>query len=163
MSMIGTYLRIEPALLELLRQDPDEIEEVLYGTLKQPADRALDIDKSWHAIHFLLTGKAWEGPLPLRNVVLGGTLLGSLDLGYGPARYLTPDEVRDCAAALSAISSDDLAARFDLAALSKAQIYPQAWRNHNDELEYILDYYRQLVAFFTQAAGAGDAMLTYIC
>jgi hypothetical protein len=75
------------------------------------ASEPLRIDKSWHGIHFLLTGSAWGGKPPLSNAVLGGKEFGQ-DLGYGPARYLTPDQVKEVAAALDEITEATLRAQF---------------------------------------------------
>ena len=118
----------------------------------------LRIDKSWHGIHFLLTGSAWGGKPPLSNAVLGGQEFGP-DLGYGPARYLTPDQVREVAAALDEIINAILRGRFNPKAMTKAEIY--SW--HEDEgeggLEYFLEYYAQVRAYFQQAARKGNGML----
>ena len=43
----------------------------------------IDLDKSWHGIHFLLTGAAWEGERPLNFLILGGEEVGDIDVGHG--------------------------------------------------------------------------------
>ena len=139
MSMIGCYRRITYTELTALQQSPGSIRVFLYQK-KIPAhqaDRELSIDKAWHAIHFLLTGDRWAGAVPLRNAVLGGTPLGNFDVGYGPARFLTPDEVKKVAAALSEISPDELQARCDFSVMTEADIYPSSWEDAEEELEYI--------------------------
>lgn len=55
-------------------------------------DDEVDLDKSWHGLHFLFTGTAWEGEEPACFLVLGGEGIGN-DVGYGPARVLMPDDV----------------------------------------------------------------------
>lgn len=118
----------------------------------------LRIDKSWHGIHFLLTGSAWGGKPPLSNAVNGGKEFGP-DLGYGPARFLTPDQVKEVAAALDEITKETLRARFNPKAMTEAEIY--SW--HEDEgeegLEYFLHYYDEVRAYFQQAARKGNGML----
>src|SRR5262249_46865216 len=47
-------------------------------------------------LHYLFTGSADEGDGPLADAILGGVEVGD-DRGYGPARFLDPDEV--CAVA----------------------------------------------------------------
>ena len=64
----------------------------------EPGEDGLNLEKSWHVLHYLLTGKAEEAPGPLGNAILGGTEIGG-DLGYGPARFLTPQQVREVAVA----------------------------------------------------------------
>lgn len=74
--------------------NPARVEETLYrgGEVDHPDCRHVDVDKAWHAIHFLLNDDSWQGVLPLFNVVLGGTRLAKT-MVYGPARYLLPVEV----------------------------------------------------------------------
>ena len=45
-----------------------------------------DLDKSWHGIHYLFTGKADESGTPLEFLVAGGASVGDEDVGYGPPR-----------------------------------------------------------------------------
>ncbi len=125
---------------------------------------ALDVDKAWHGIHFLLTGDPWEGSPPLMNAVLGGETLGDEDLGYGPARFLTPEEVTELAEALEGWSREKLAARYDPAAMEAAEIYPTGiWEDEGPEaLDYVLSYYDELLEFYRQAAARGDAVILYI-
>src|SRR5262245_28760066 len=60
---------------------------------------ALDIEKTWHAIHFLVVGDAWEvrAQEPATLCILGGEELGD-DGGYGPARLHGPAAVAAIAA-----------------------------------------------------------------
>jgi hypothetical protein len=93
MSMIGSYRRVDESALQRLLDKPEELSDFLFSD--DDSDSRLDIDKTWHVIHFLLNGDPWNGMQPLANVVLGGTQISTEDLGYGPARYLTISEVRD--------------------------------------------------------------------
>jgi hypothetical protein len=56
-----------------------------------PTEDGLNLEKSWHVLHYLLTGKAEKAPPPVGNAVLGGQDIGG-DRGYGPARFLTPQQ-----------------------------------------------------------------------
>ena len=44
-----------------------------------------DFEKSWHGIHYLLTGTAWEGDPPLNFLLAGGREL-DIELGTAPPR-----------------------------------------------------------------------------
>ena len=96
------------------------------------------------------------------NAVLGGEEIGDVDVGYGPARFLEPEEVRALANALSNISSAELIEQFDPRALNEAEIYPQGWRGERHEREYIVGNYQRLVEFLQIAADAGDAVIEYL-
>jgi hypothetical protein len=162
MSMIGNYLRVSQEQLARLLRDPSDITTVVYpdGDADHPSGTHLDIDKAWHAIQFLLTGQPWQGTPPLQNAVMGGTELGDEDVGYGPARGLTPDEVQAVSTALAAISGDLLWSRFDAKSFVAAEIYPEGWSS--DGKEYVLGHYDALRLFFADAARSGDAMILYL-
>lgn len=165
MGMSGHFQRITPQQLAECQAEPERVLDILYPPFASTDERLhLDIDKSWHAIHFLLTGSADERVPPLGNAVLGGNELGDVDLGMGPGRYLTAAEVRHITAALGQIPATTLREHFSLSALAAANIYPNVWRRGDAETEwaYILPYYTALVAFYHAAAQAGDAMLLYI-
>jgi Domain of unknown function (DUF1877) len=63
MSMTGRYLRVESCVIEGILDAPSTLLDVLYLE-SEPTDykaRYLDIDKTWHIIHFLLNDHRWEG------------------------------------------------------------------------------------------------------
>jgi hypothetical protein len=135
------------------------------GELKS-SDRYLSIDGDWHALHVLLTGEIRSlaeiepAEPPLDNVVMGGNDT-PFDAGYGKVRYLAPYEVREVAEALRTIPEEELRARFDPVAFTRAEIYPTSRRNGWDSkaVERLVRTYRQLVAFFRAAAREGDVVL----
>lgn len=158
--MIGGFKRITAAELDAILDDPDGLEEFLYPD-SGGAGNEIDIDKAWHGLHFLLTGDPWHGTAPLADAVLGGTEIGE-DLGYGPARYLTVEETAAVSTALAAISAAQLADRFDAAALTSNDIYPDIWREGATALDYLLAAHRTVSTYYADAAAAGDAMLKYL-
>lgn len=52
--------------------DPSQAEALAYPKNDDLPIDALDIDKSWHLIPFLLNGAIWGGVGPLANAVPGG-------------------------------------------------------------------------------------------
>jgi hypothetical protein len=163
-SMIGNLVAVSPAQLESFVSDPSRVAAFLYpedGSSKP--DNYLDIDKTWHAIHFTLNGDAWGGEGPLAMTLLGGQEIGE-DVGYGPAQFLHPWQVKEVAIALAGVDSAEFRERFNPAAMDAAEIYPQMWERDGEKgLEYVLDYYSQLVSFYREAADRGDAVLVYLC
>jgi len=129
-----------------------------------PADSEpppLDIEKAWHGLHFVLCGVAEEAPPPLGNAVLGGEPLGG-DMGYGPCRFLTPEQVSETAQALSGLSVEEFRRRYDAAALDRADIYPRRWGTGPHELDWLADAFVEVSGYFRDAAAAGEAMLLYL-
>lgn len=158
MSMIGNFMAISPEQLQELLEDPDQIEDLIYADDNNPG---IDIDKAWHGIHFLLTGSVWEGDPPLAWTILGGTEIGP-DFGYGPVRYLLPEQVNEVAKALSEVPRATLGARFDPAKMKAEKIYSGTWDDGEADREYLLCYYDEVVQYYQQAAEKGQAMLSYI-
>ena len=145
-----------------MRDNPDEIEELLYQDHgdSEPSNY-LDLDKAWHGLHYLFTGEVYGGPRPLSLAIVGGTDIGP-DVGYGPARYLTAEEVATVAEALAALTPDALAQRFDPQDMETKQIYPGSWVSEgNEAFEYLLYPFAQLQKFYADAASRGDAILQW--
>ncbi len=151
---IGNPAEKEKARLEIIR-------ELTAAGVKLPTDGpdedGLRLEKSWHSLHYLLTGSAQEVDSPLGNAILGGKEIGP-DLGYGPARFLDPTQVREVSSALNKISKRDLARQFDLEKMVAANVYAC---NDKSELESAQHYFQQMVKYYAEAAKRGDAMLLY--
>jgi hypothetical protein len=159
MSMIGNYLMVDESVIGDIQTGRRLIDELLYES-EIEEDNFLYIDKSWHAIHFLLCRDTWGGEKPLFNVVLGGTEINQEDVGYGPARFLFVSEVKDTYKAIENISEDDMKEKFDWKELNKSEIYP-TYRS-NEDFEYVWGYFEELREFFKRASDTGKAMLLYI-
>jgi hypothetical protein len=113
-----------------------------------------DLDKAWHAIHFLLAGDPWAGAPPHSFLLAGGAEIGDLDIGYGPARALRAAEVAAAHAAVQAIPPEEFGRRFDPERLQAAEIYPSIWDRdpaEDDLLGFLLSYYEELQAFLAAA------------
>ena len=125
-----------------------------------------DIDKSWHGIHFLLTGEADEGNPPLNFLIAGGTEVGDEDVGYGPARAYTSAETKAIASALAALSDEELRRRYVPDAMMKAEIYPEIWDRtppEDDPLGYLMEYVKVIRETLADLTARGHGMLVYLC
>ena len=125
-----------------------------------------DIDKSWHGIHFLLTGGPDEGNAPLDFLVAGGEVVGDEDVGYGPARAFTSTETKAIASALAALSDDDLRRRYAPDAMMKAEIYPEIWDRtppQDDPLGYLMEYVKVIRDTLATVTARGHGLLVYLC
>jgi len=160
MSMTGRYLKLSAQQLQEVIDETVDVNELVWPQDGSDPAGALDIDKTWHVIHFLLTGEAWGGEAPLANAVLGGTELPETDAGYGPFRYLLPEEVQAVSKALAGISPPALWARFDPQTAEAAEIY--GWEGDEKQCEYVSGNYQSLQMHFAQAATAGQAMLLHL-
>src|SRR5438445_3371877 len=152
---IGKPEEKEKARLEIIR-------ELTAAGVKLPTDGpdkdGLSLEKSWHSLHYLLTGSAQEVDSPLGNAILGGKEIGP-DMGYGPARFLDARQVQEVSSALSKVPNHDLARRFDLRAINAAKVYAC---DDEGELKLAQHYFQLVVKYYAEAAKQRNAMLLYI-
>ncbi|MDH0863483.1 YfbM family protein [Mitsuaria sp. GD03876] len=167
MGLYASFRAIDDATANELLDDPDAIERLL-GEEDEAEDLdrlgIVDIDKAWHGLHFLLLSIAEAAgageDAPLARAVLGGEPLSEEE----DCRVLGPEEVRDIAAALAAITEDQLRDAFDPAAMAEADIYPDIWvRDGEEALDYLLVHFPTLVRFYRTTADAGHGALLRIC
>jgi hypothetical protein len=163
MGMRGGFVAVSADEFARLLHDPDSVADFLYpddGESEPP--NSIDIDKAWHGIHYLLTGEAEGGAEPGSLAVLGGEEFGE-DVGYGPARFLTPSQVAAVSQELAKHSTEELTQRYRPQDMDAKQIYPDIWVRDGDEgLEYLLEYYRVLADFYRDAASRGDAVIQWL-
>jgi Domain of unknown function (DUF1877) len=164
MGMVACFTSLPSEALQELQEEPDQIEEFLYpedGESNPP--NYIDLDKAWHGIHYLLTGVADGGTEPQSLAVFGGKEFGP-EVGYGPARFLTAEQVLSVAESLSGLSAEALSERFNPKDMEVKQIYPDViWvRDGQDALDYVLESYQQLQVFYRDAAARGDAVIQWL-
>jgi hypothetical protein len=151
-----TLVMVDQEQGEALSRDPHGVEKLL---LRKGSEVRLEMDKEWHGIHFLLNGDRWSTNGPYGQVVLGGREIGP-DMGYGPARLLSAEEVAQIASRLSTLSPNVPRQRYDPAAMTRLGVYPEIWeRDGQDALEWLLTGYRQLVDFYVGASAAHKAVV----
>ena len=127
--------------------------------------QSTDLDKAWHGIHYLLTGTAYEGDGPISYLLTGGEAVGDIDVGYGPARALTPTEVEEFRKALAVTSPESLRSRFNPAEMKELGIHPDIWDRdpaEDDTLGYCLEYYKVLRDFVDNVAAKKLDLLIYL-
>lgn len=125
----------------------------------------IDLDKSWHALHFLYTGSEWEGSPPESFLLNGGQTIGDVDVGYGPARATTSAEVVQANDFLGTFDNQRLEAAYDPKKLSKAEIYPDIWTRESDDddpLTYVREYHEILSNFVQQTVDKSLGLVIYI-
>lgn len=184
---IDRLLEFPPLVRKVIApDDPEAMTEALKGDAKggflsrifgqKSAPKALpelpneehstiDLDKAWHGIHFLLTQTAWEGDPPLNFLLQGGTQIGDVDVGLGPARALRSADIAAVNEALKPIDEAFLRSKFDPTRMMKLQIYPEIWDRDpedDDTLGYCLDNFKELKHFVSEAAARRSGLLIYM-
>ncbi|MEM9924022.1 MAG: DUF1877 family protein [Cyanobacteria bacterium P01_D01_bin.50] len=124
-----------------------------------------DIGKRWQVLHFILTGTDYSIPLPFListnekdklpsiNIIFGGQTI-DYETDYGLLRYLTVDEVKQIAQALSNFSRKQFHERLILKDLEN---------NFEMVLNILYDDYQQLLNYYQNAADRHNAMFLYLC
>jgi hypothetical protein len=159
--MIGNLRPASDAEIEQLLTSPAEVTRFLYGADAEVRER-LVLSTAWHAIHFVLTGSRLGGNEPLNFLVSEGTAVGEVDVGYGPARVLTSQQVRELAGALAPIEPEDVASRIDLSTLDAEVIYPGNWQRDGIGGDYVVNCYREMRELIARSAERGLGLVLYI-
>jgi Domain of unknown function (DUF1877) len=159
--MIGNLRPASDSEIERLLANPSEITRFLYGADADSRERVV-LNKAWHAIHFALTGSRLGGEEPLNFLVSEGTPVGEVDVGFGPARVLTSQQVSQIAAALASIEPDEVARRVDLSKFDQQVIYPGNWQRNGVGVDYVITNYRAMRNLIGRAAERGEGLVLYI-
>lgn len=122
MGMVWVMARASDSDVAALRATPDAIYDFVNSEEADAAGRSFDLDKEWHAVHFLLTGSpdVVRGPLGL---ILGEFEEVGPDHGYGPAWLIPAEALRAFNDALSMHSDEEWARRYDAAAAISGKVY----------------------------------------
>lgn len=129
-----------------------------------PFEPMLDLDKSWHALHYCITGHVWAEAAP-GNIILGGQEFGE-DIGYGPPRLHDAGMVKAFDAFLSALPADRVVERADGERMIAIGIYgiPQPFSAEDQRWlkEDVGRAFKNLKAYVDRAATAGDFLTVMI-
>jgi hypothetical protein len=160
-SVNGVFVCVSDDQIRSLLARPDEAGAFLRheGTR---GTRSLNIDKSWHALHWLLNGSEEEGDWPLCFIVAGGAEIETEDVGYGLPRAFTSEQVHAINAALAPIATADLFDRFDGRAMNN--IYPDVWdrpEEREGNLKYLASHFDRLQQFVAKASARGLGIIAY--
>jgi hypothetical protein len=121
-----------------------------------------DLDKAWHGLQYMLTQTAWAGEPPLNFLVSGGSEVGAIDVGYGPARAFLAADVKAINDALRPIDHQFLKARFNPGEMMRLEIYPGIWDRDpedDDSFGYCVEYLDVLKTFVADAAERGVGVI----
>ena len=162
MSCLGVHFALTEKEAAHLRSLDDEqaridhlqevIEETYFG---EHPDLKAESDKAWDAMHRTLADGqlTWDGgEYPLSHVVLAGELL------YTDSDYImslkTPEQVRDIAAALPAITETEFRRRY-FAIDTKSYSTPLS----DEDFRYTWDWFQSVRDLYTRAAKEGRFVL----
>jgi hypothetical protein len=133
------------------------------GGVREQGDE-IDLDKSWHIMHFLLTGSPEGTGAPTSLLLDDWPTAGDVEIGWGPAWLIDPEGICRFKNALREVVDDDLCARFDTPRMQAEDIY-LADAFEGDEAEgcnYVLEYLSILRTFVNEAARRDCGAIGYL-
>lgn len=120
----------------------------------QKSDRQKDF------FSFLVIDNSALDGLPLVNAIGAGAEIG-YSTGYGPVRYLLPNEVEEILDGLIKLSEKGFQQRYQR---ESEQEKPCPWIDWSEEemLEWMSEYYNEIVDYYRDASANQKAMLLYL-
>jgi len=158
MGMTSSYRKLSSLKLAELQKEPENITAFIFN---QDESNRFDLDKSWHAIHFLVTHELGGYSTLAGSVIHGGTPISDEDMGYGPARYFVSEEVKGMSQELNNISTESLFENYAHMLSQSQQVYP-GFEDTTEDKEYIESYFTNLKAFLESAANENKCLITWL-
>ncbi len=160
---------LAPEVMKELLDNPAIAQERLAQIMAaQEADTTqVDLDKDWHALHFLLTGDSSMEPAhspenALHNIVMGGHPTG-IETSFGPARCLSQVDVSDIVIALEGLSDTELRERCSAEEFNAHKIYPNprpgGW--DQEEVDEVPKLIPRLRILFEAALDENEVVLVF--
>ena len=186
MSMLFELRSIPEDQANSLRRDPSDIFFFLhgsepyeppkgliqkfFGSKKEKPQRkweppktgsVLNLDSNWHVLHYFLSRSAWEGSIP-EGALMAGVELGSVDVGYGPAKMLIPGEVESFSNFLNSLSEKHFGAGITGAELVENEIYGGYAEWGKESTSSLWGYVEELKKFLSGAREAEEYVVMYV-
>lgn len=145
----------------------EEIKKLLGKKNKQEkfmdSKEAISIDKTFDIIHFTLTGRNTSDGAGIMSLDPFGVHNLEADFGYGPAAYLTAEELKTVVEHLSRITVQKFEMFVDSRELIDNKVYPVKGGDTDQELvKYAGSHYQVMRDAFIKAAEAGQGMIFWI-
>lgn len=166
MGMIGNVIRVSQEELNSFLNNSETLENKIYSDEAEEAEWFLDLDKSWDGINYILTGKIIGGlenePNELQRALFSLQIIDEeQDLGFGPAQYLNPNQVKETYAELEKFTDDHIKSKINASEMTEIGIYPDIW-NEPESHEFLVDSFNELKAFYKKASENNQAIVTFI-
>lgn len=121
------------------------------------------LQEYWHGIHYLMCGEGWNGVFPTSFLLDGGSYVGDVDIGCGPARIFGSCETRKIAQDISHHTAAELMKRFDPLQMLDDDIYPERlWDEDKGALNACLERFAAMQHFLRHTAENGLGLTLYL-
>lgn len=126
----------------------------------------IDIDKSWHILHYLFTGSANGKTPPGCYLLEGGRIIKDVEIGYGPVYTLDVQQVKEFSDFVCEFDQQTLEQRFNKEEMKKQKIYvaENTSSDFKEELlPYVLENLRCLKNFLVKTVDENKGLMIYMC
>ena len=166
MGMIGNVIRVSQEELNGFLNNSETLENKINADESYEAEWFLDLDKSWDGINYILTGEIIGGlenePNTLQRALFSFQIIDEgQDLGYGPAQYLNPNQVKETYSELEKITDDVLKSKINGSEMNEIGIYPEIW-TESESHEFLIDSFKEFKEFYKKASENSEAIITYL-
>lgn len=166
MGMYANYMYIsDKDLKEIKNSDKDDIFETVED-MDENEGLAVNIDKMWDVMHFVLTGV--DSSEPIRNNALSEAIVGvdSIEDISEFTAYTDKSRIREIVLALQNFDFEKAMKDFSMQACKNANLYPDIWDYEEDKdeiIEELFDYYESLKEFYKKILEINGNVLVTIC
>ena len=168
MSMLCYVLGLSPEQIKALRVKPSLATDVAMAAMGEgdvsqfgSLQEALDLQKSWHMLHYLFTGSI-DDTRSHGAALLSGEELGE-DIGYGPVRLHGEKATAEFARFLESVDLEGRLARMNVAEMANAGVYSMPDGDEEDGIRDEIGYYfPQLRDYVVRVAQKQGGLLTWL-
>jgi len=188
MSMLFDLRRVPYEQLNSLLEDPGDIFFFLHGQepyqprkgffqrifkdnsnpkpereWEPPAEGMLmELEKNWHVLHYLFCRSPEKGELPAATLLCGGREMGGVDVGYGPARALLPNEVEVFWQFLASLNKESYALGVTGGELEENEVYGAYPEWGEEDKARLWEYVEGMKSFLASAVANGEGVVLYV-
>jgi hypothetical protein len=165
--MVGSFIEQlfkTAGISGLLRKNSDTEDNVSVVSDNEEYELC-NLETAWHAIHYMLTDSVYDGDFPMNFLLSGGDEIGSIDVGFGPARAIYSNKVKEIHSYLSCLPAEVFMASYDAENLTKDKIYPEIWYRFyadDENRAYIREKYESMRCTVEKAAQHDRGLLVWI-
>lgn len=178
MGMRAQLISINPSIYK--KSSFEELDRLIYENEIISDEEIIDIDKSWHGIHFLLSGKISEKLSIIDHFwglffntkksknILAKTIFGSSYVdGFDSTTYLKPWEVKQVNVFLKNINKNKFFSLIDIQEIQQKGIYPfdvvsQETLDKEEVSEYLYENFTLIQNLYQNASSKNHGIIVSI-
>lgn len=151
--VLGKNMGMTASVYEVLADSYAEVIERGLEALDFEETNSIDLDKAWHAISYLVSGKEGDG------FFLGGTIIGS---GEEQCIVFSIEDVKSLCETMNADKQLAYLSKFNADAFNQKEIYPGTWDSWSRD-GYLKPKLSEFACFLEEVTKSGNAVAVIMC